>query len=210
MNDALRETIRLRMERTAKALRKNQMAAYCVESAADVVPLVRQWIPEGALVGAGGSMTLAECGVMELLRGGAYRFLDRAAPGADVEQIYRETFFADWYFASANAVTEAGEILNVDGNANRVAAISFGPENVVLVVGYNKITADLAGAQQRVRTLAAPANARRLSCKTPCAVTGTCEDCKSPARICCTYVVHRYQRAAERIKVILVGETLGY
>lgn len=210
MNEALRDTIRLRMERTAAALRKNNMAAYCVDTAAGVVPLVRQLVPEGAVVGAGGSMTLAECGVMDLLGSGAYRFLDRSAPGADVERIYREIFSADCYFASANAVTEAGEILNVDGNANRVAAITFGPKSVILVVGYNKIVKDVPAAEERVRAVAAPANAKRLSCKTPCAVTGQCEDCQSPGRICCTYVLHRYQRVPERIKVVLVGEPLGY
>ena len=114
------------------------------------------------------------------------------------------------YFASANAVTEAGEVLNVDGNANRVAAITFGPASVILVVGSNKIVKDLAAADARVKAVAAPANAKRLSCKTPCAVTGQCENCQSPGRICCTYVLHRYQRVPGRIKVILVGQELGY
>ena len=193
MNEALRDTLCLRMERAAEALRRNNMAAYCVAAAADVVPLIKTLVPEGALVGAGGSMSLAECGVMDLLRSGCYRFLDRNAPGADVGRIYRETFFADCYFASANAVTEEGEIFNVDGN-----------------VGCNKIVRDVPAAEARVRELAAPANARRLSCQTPCAATGQCRDCHSPARICCTYVLHRYQREAERIKVILVGEPLGF
>lgn len=210
MNQALHDTFYLRMERAAEALRRNNMAAYCVNSAADVVPLIKTLVPGGALVSAGGSMSLAECGVMDLLRSGCYRFLDRAAPDADVERIYRETFFADCYFASANAVTEEGEIFNVDGNANRVAAISFGPKSVILVVGYNKIVRDVAAAEARVREFVAPANARRLSCQTPCAATGQCRDCHSKARICCTYVLHRYQREAERIKVILVGEPLGY
>ncbi len=213
MDASLAEITRLRMERTAEALRKNRMEAYCVATAAEVVPLLQSMVPQGAVVGAGGSMTLAECGVMEWLRSGAYRFLDRGAPGLareQIEEIYRKTFFADWYFASANAVTEAGEILNVDGNANRVAAITFGPANVALVVGCNKLVKDVAAAEQRVREVAAPANAKRLSCETPCAATGHCMDCRGPGRICCTYVLHRYQRAAGRIKVILVGQPLGY
>ena len=100
--------------------------------------------------------------------------------------------------------------MNVDGNANRVAAITFGPASVILVVGSNKIVKDLAAADARVKAVAAPANAKRLSCKTPCADTGQCENCQSPGRICCTYVLHRYQRVPGRIKVILVGQELGY
>ena len=213
MDQSLAFVTRRRMERTAEALRKNNMEAYCVDTAAEVAPLVRSLVPEGAVVSAGGSMSLAECGVMELLRSGAYRFLDRAAPGltqADIDEIYRKAFFADCYLASANAVTEAGEILNVDGNANRVAAITFGPASVILVVGCNKLVKDVAEAERRVREVAAPANAKRLSCQTPCASAGHCADCRSPGRICCTYVLHRYQRAAGRIKVILVGYPLGY
>ena len=130
MNEALAYVVAQRMERTAAALRKNNMEAYCVKTADEVVPLVKTLLAEGATVGAGGSMTLEECGVMDLLRSGAYHFLDRGAPGLtpeDIGKIYRQIFSADCYFASANAVTEAGEILNVDGNANRVAAITFGP-----------------------------------------------------------------------------------
>ena len=142
MNEALAYVVAQRMERTAAALRKNNMEAYCVKTADEVVPLVKTLLAEGATVGAGGSMTLEECGVMDLLRSGAYHFLDRGAPGLtpeDIGKIYRQIFSADCYFASANAVTEAGEILNVDGNANRVAAITFGPASVILVVGSNKI-----------------------------------------------------------------------
>ena len=211
MNEALAYVVAQRMERTAAALRKNNMEAYCVKTAGEVVPLVKTLLAEGATVGAGGSMTLEECGVMDLLRSGAYHFLDRGAPGLtpeDIGKIYRQIFSADCYFASANAVTEAGEILNVDGNANRVAAITFGPASVILVVGCNKIVKDLAAADARVKAVAAPANAKRLSCKTPCAVTGQCENCQSPGRICCTYVLHRYQRVPGRIKVILVGQEL--
>ena len=213
MNEALAYVVAQRMERTAAALRKNNMEAYCVKTADEVVPLVKTLLAEGATVGAGGSMTLEECGVMDLLRSGAYHFLDRGAPGLtpeDIGKIYRQIFSADCYFASANAVTEAGEVLNVDGNANRVAAITFGPASVILVVGSNKIVKDLAAADARVKAVAAPANAKRLSCKTPCAVTGQCENCQSPGRICCTYVLHRYQRVPGRIKVILVGQELGY
>ena len=213
MDKALQSVWEKRMERTAQALRANRMEAYCAAAAADVPALVERLMHEGDTVAAGGSMTLEECGVMALLRSGKYRFLDRYAPGLTPEQvqrIYRQAFSADVYLASANAVTEQGELFNVDGNGNRVAAIAFGPKSVILVVGCNKIVRDLDEAQARLEAVAAPANAARLQTATPCAQTGRCENCKSPQRICCTYTVHRAQREPGRIKVILVREALGY
>lgn len=213
MNPSLEETVWQRMERVAKALEQNNMKGYCVKTRQEVVPLLKQLIPENATVAVGGSVSLDECDVLEFLRSGNYEFWDRYAPGLSrdkIEEIFRRSFGADCYLASANAVTESGEIFNVDGNSNRVAAIAYGPASVILVVGSNKIVRNLDEAQTRLETFAAPANAKRLSCKAPCAVTGKCEHCHSPARICCTYTVQRFQRVPGRIKVILVQEPLGY
>lgn len=213
MSEYLDAVVWQRMERTAEALRKNNMEAYLVHSRGEVVPLLDSLLPEGGTVGVGGSESLAECGVLELLRSGKYRFLDRYEQGLTSEQvgdIYRQSFFADAYLCSSNAVTENGELYNVDGNANRVAALCFGPKSVLLVVGANKLVRDLAEAERRVQEVAAPANTKRLSCKTPCAVTGKCADCKSEQRICCTAVIHRQQRQKGRIKIILVAESLGF
>lgn len=213
MNEALACTIRQRMERTAAALRKNNMEAYCLQSAAEVVPFVKTLLHSGDVVAAGGSMTLTETGVMDLLACGEYQYLNRMAPGLsaeDIGKIYRDCFSADCYFSSSNAITEDGALYNVDGNANRVAAMTFGPKKVIVVAGYNKIVRDITEAEHRVKEIAAPANAKRLSCKTPCAETGQCLNCHSPARICCTTVIHRQQRIAGRIHVILVAENLGY
>lgn len=213
MHEAARNVIRQRMERTAGALRKNNMEAVCVDSAADVLPLLEQWIAPGSSVGMGGSVTLAECGVEQFLHSGRVKFLDRAAPGLTEEEkdaVLRAHFSADWFLCSANAITDEGEIFNVDGLANRIAALAFGPRNVALVAGCNKLVKDLAEAQHRLETLAAPANAQRLACKTPCAQTGVCANCQSPARICCDYLVLRQQRQKGRIRVILVAETLGF
>ena len=166
-----------------------------------------------ALVRALGGGTDQEELLVMLCQAAETELAGRLRPGLtpeDLGKLYRQIISADCYFASANAVTEAGEVLNVAGNANRVAAITFGPASVILVVGSNKIEKDLAAADARVKAVAAPANAKRLSCKTPCAVTGQCENCQSPGRICCTYVLHRYQRVPGRIKVILVGQELGY
>ncbi len=211
MHPSAMETVWQRMERTADALRKNNMEATCVKTAQDVVPVVRSLLHPGDVVSNGGSVSLAETGVMDLLRSGEYRFLDREGlSGDELGRVYRDAFSADAYFASANAVTDAGEIFNVDGNGNRVAAIAFGPKKVILVVGCNKLVADLHEAETRLETLAAPANTKRLSCATPCRETGVCAHCHSPARVCCTYTVQRFQRQKGRIHVILVAEPLGF
>lgn len=211
MHPSAMETVWQRMERTADALRKNNMEATCVKTAQDVVPVVRSLLHPGDVVSNGGSVSLAETGVMDLLRSGEYRFLDREGlSGDELGRVYRDAFSADAYFASANAVTDAGEIFNVDGNGNRVAAIAFGPKKVILVVGCNKLVADLREAETRLETLAAPANTKRLSCATPCRETGVCAHCHSPARVCCTYTVQRFQRQKGRIHVILVAEPLGF
>lgn len=209
------------IEKVLENLRKNRMEAYFVERREEVVPLIKTLIREGDTVGLGGSMTLQETGVLELLRSGAYHFLDRAREGItpeEVQQVYRDTFAADAFFCSANAITEQGELFNVDGNCNRIAAISFGPKSVIVVAGVNKIVPDLEGAVRRLKTVAAPKNTKRLSCKTYCLEKGHCmgleggmtEGCASPDRICCTYMVCGHQRIANRIKVILVNEELGY
>ncbi len=211
MHPSAMETVWQRMERTADALRKNNMEATCVKTAQDVVPVVRSLLHPGDVVSNGGSVSLAETGVMDLMRSGEYRFLDREGlSGDELGRVYRDAFSADAYFASANAVTDAGEIFNVDGNGNRVAAIAFGPKKVILVVGCNKLVADLHEAETRLETLAAPANTKRLSCATPCRETGVCAHCHSPARVCCTYTVQRFQRQKGRIHVILVAEPLGF
>ena len=209
------------IEKVLENLKKNRMDAYFAASKEDVVPLVKELVQEGASVASGGSMTLKETGVAELLRSGYYQFSDRTAPGISLEEkekIERETFSADAFFCSANAITEQGELFNVDGNCNRIAAISFGPKSVIVVAGVNKLVPDLEGAVRRLKTVAAPNNTKRLSCKTYCFEKGQCmgleggmtDGCASPDRICCTYMVCAHQRIPNRIKVILVNENLGY
>ena len=212
MHDAVKDNTEKRAKRVIAALKANNMEGWYLPDAAGVREFVEKLIPEGAVVSSGGSMTLAETGVIDLLGSGRYQYLDRskATTGEEIGRLYRQVFSADWYLASANAITEAGEIYNVDGNSNRVAAITFGPANVLLVVGCNKIVKDLAAAKDRVEAIAAPANTVRLSCATPCAITGKCEHCHSPARICCTTTIHSFQRIPGRIKVLLVGEPLGF
>ena len=213
-----------KIEKTMDALRKNNMQAYYCQTAAEACEKVRELMQKGDTVTHGGSVTLGQCGITELLKNGDYVYLDRSAPGLtreQVEDIYRQAFSADVYLTSANAVTENGLLFNVDGNSNRVAAIMFGPKSVIVVAGYNKVVTDLDEAFDRLRTVAAPRNTQRLKCDTYCAKTGKCvslnqpgsklgDGCGTDQRICCNYTVTALQRHKDRIKVILVGEELGY
>ncbi len=221
-DDNLRTVIHKRMEKTRENLIKNRMDCYIAETAADVLPLVKSLIPEGSVVAAGGSMSLAQTGIIDMLRDGSYKFLDRAGLTGDaVKKCYRDSFSADVYLCSSNAITEDGELYNVDGNGNRVAALCYGPDSVIVVAGYNKIVNSVPDAIIRVKKTAAPANTARLDCNTFCREKGECmgcvsgqettaSGCRSEQRICCTYTLTSYQRVKGRIKVILVGEELGF
>lgn len=212
------------MQTTLQNLRKNRMWACYVPTKQEVVPVVSSLLHQGDTIGLGGSKTLEECGVLKHLYSGPYRVLDRYQEGLSPEdrrRIFRESFFADAYLCSSNAVTEDGLLYNVDGNANRVAAICYGPSSVILVVGRQKLVKNLEEAVERVKRAAAPQNAHRLACPTFCNQTGACvaagqgaagmaQGCASAGRICCQYVVSAMQREQDRIKVILVGEEVGF
>lgn len=222
MNEIVMRTVSRRLERCAENLRKNNIDAYIAENCAEAMSIVEGLMKDGDTISCGGSVSLAESGVLALMQSGRYNFLDRskAADREAVEQIYRDTFSADVFLTSSNAVTENGELYNVDGNSNRVAAICYGPKSVIFVVGYNKVVRDLDEAIRRVKCKAAPPNADRLSCDTYCAKTGECVSvakggdmaagCSSEGRICCNYVVSAQQRIKGRMKVILVKEELGF
>ena len=214
MNEALAYVVAQRMERTAAALRKNNMEAYCVKTADEVVPLVKTLLAEGATVGAGGSMTLEECGVMDLLRSGAYHFLDRGAPGLtpeDIGKIYRQIFSADCYFASANAVTEDGLMVQIDGTGNRVGAMCYGPGTVYVLIGRNKIVSGgYAQAVKRIKEIACPQNARRQHLHSPCAETGHCNPARCEESMCRITVAFDHAPGGKRTQVVLINEDLGY
>lgn len=213
MDKNLKCVLDKQISRTMENLVKNNMAAYYVGSKEEVVDLLRNLIKEGEQVAVGGSMTLYETGVIEHLRSGRYDFLDRYAEDLSNDQIievFRKSFFANVYLTSTNAITENGELYNVDGNGNRVAAMIFGPDSVIVIAGINKIVKNVDEAVERVKRIAAPANAIRLNKNTPCAKTGYCMDCKVEDRVCRSYTVLSKQKDKDRIKVILVGESLGY
>lgn len=222
MNASKLKIMELQIQKTINSLKKNNMEACFVPAKEDVAKKVEELLQQGDTVGVGGSVTLAETGVLSLLRNGNYHFLDRYAPGLSdeqIRQIFIDSFSADAYICSSNAITMQGELYNVDGNSNRVAAIAFGPRSVIIVAGCNKIVPDLDAAVRYVKQTAAPCNAVRLNCKTYCAAAGVCQGlseqkmtagCGGDARICCNYLVSAHQENAGRIKVILVGEPLGY
>lgn len=213
-----------KIEKTMENLRRNNMSAFFCETKEDVQNLVKTLIKEGDTVSNGGSETLKQTGVIDILKSGKYNYLDRSKPGLtpdEIVDVYRKTYSADAYFASCNAITENGELYNVDGNSNRVSAILFGPESVILICGYNKIVENLDEAITRVKSIAAPLNTIRLSCDTYCNKKGhcvsldrdesyMCDGCESDSRVCCNFVVSAKQRHKDRIKVVIVGEELGY
>lgn len=210
------------IKKTMDNLEKNGIKPYFVETKEEVVPLIKTLVNKGESVSNGGSVTLQETGVMDFLNSGDYDFIDRTGlEGEELRQAYIRAFGCDTFFCSSNAVTENGELYNVDGNSNRVACIVYGPRQVIMVVGVNKIVKDINEAVKRVKEKAAPLNTKRLSCKTPCEATGKCvslnkedslmcDGCASPQRVCCNYVVSAKQRHKDRIKVIFVNENLGY
>ncbi len=217
-----KKIVQLRMEKTAKALIANNMEAYIVDSKEEAAQKVKSLINKGDVIASGGSVTLKECGIMDIVCSDDYNYLDRNSVAPEnVKEIYRKSFSADVYLSSANAITENGELYNVDGNSNRVAAIAYGPDSVIIVAGYNKIVRNLDEAANRVKKVAAPANTVRLGCETYCSKSGECASftkdcfdmttgCSSDARICCNFLISAKQRHKNRIKVILVAESLGY
>ena len=192
-----------RILRTMAALEKNNMKAYYAESREQLHNLVRSLVKDDRLITAGGSVTLEESGVKQLLMTefrGIYLDRSEGTTPEEVEDILHKAFVSDTFFASSNAITEEGELYNVDGRGNRVSAMIYGPTQVVIIVGVNKL----------VKNMEEAVNTKRLNSGTPCEITGSCAHCRSKGRICCSYVRMAQQRVRDRIKVIIVNESLGY
>ena len=191
--------------------RRNFEALYC-PTAAEAVEKVSSLIPDGSSVTWGGSMTIRDMGLTAALHKRDLDILDRdlAADRDEAQRIYREAFNVDYYLSSVNAISEDGVIVNIDGNGNRVAAITFGPKKVILVVGLNKVTQDVESALARARSTASPINAARFDIKTPCRADGTCHNCNSPESICNYIHFMRNSHPAGGHTVVLVGEDLGF
>ena len=208
-----------------KNLKQNKMRPIFAASKEDACQIVKDLLFENAVITWGGSMSVIECGIDKILQDSKYRFMNRSREGITPEEqqeCFKASIGADFFFCSANAVTEKGELVNVDGLANRVSSIAFGPKNVIVVVGKNKVVSELNEAFLRVKKIAAPKNCVRLNKNTPCAKLGHCvslvnnenpdfsEGCSCDDRICCDYMISAMQRQKDRITVIYVDEDLGY
>ncbi|MGD9560609.1 MAG: lactate utilization protein [Oscillospiraceae bacterium] len=217
---SIKARYRLLSSKIIKNLESRKFEATYCDTAAQAVQTALSLIPEGALVSWGGSVTLVETGLLEQVKQGPYTVIDRdtaASPAARYD-LMRQALLCDVYLTSFNAISEDGVLFNVDSTGNRVAAIAFGPKNVVALVGMNKVCKTTEGALERARTYAAPINVQRAAINphfralqgTPCVLNGSCGNCK--AEDCsCSYVVEtRMCRPAGRIKIILVGEPLGF
>lgn len=199
-------------KRVVKALETRNMEAYYAPTKEEAVKKALELIPEGSSINMGGSMSVREAGLLEAVSSGNFRFYDRdkAETAEEKQKIALAAFTSDWYLGSVNAMSEDGVFVNIDGNANRVAAYAFGPKNVLLIVGMNKIVKTEEDALQRARNEAAPINAQRFGIDTPCVKNGSCFDCKSEQCICCQILVTRFSRLPGRFKIILVDENLGF
>ena len=209
MNENIVKRNELLAQKVIKGLESRNMTGYYAASKEEAVKKALELIPEGSSVTMGGAMSAHEVGLVDVLKNGNYNFIDRDAY-EDKRAAMLMAYDADVFLASANAMTEDGVIVNIDGNSNRVSAIAQGPKKVVFIVGMNKICDDVDGAMKRARNVAAPINAQRFGLDTPCSKTGSCMNCKSPDTICCQILITRFSRHEGRIHVILVNDNLGF
>lgn len=196
-----------------KAMQRRHFDAYYCATASEAKAKVNELIPEGASVTWGGTMTVRDMDIPKMLQErGTLKVWDRdlVETPEEKQKMYLRAFQADYYLSSANAITEDGVIVNIDGNGNRVAAITWGPQHVIFVVGMNKVAQDPEAALKRARSTAAPINAARFDIQTPCQLDGQCHNCNSPQSICNYIHFLRNSSKPGRIIVILVGENLGY
>ena len=194
-----------------KALEKRHFEAYYVSTAAEAVEKVVELIPKEHTVSWGGTATMDALGIKQRLAQEGIALIDRdtAQTPQERQEMLKKALTCGTFLMSSNAITKDGQLVNIDGMGNRVAAMCFGPRQVVVIAGMNKVLGTLDDAVARARNVAAPANAQRFGLKTPCGLTGQCGDCTSPDCICSKMVITRFCMPAGRIKVILVGEDLG-
>ena len=209
MDENITKRNTLLAQKVMKGLKSRNMTGYYALSRDEARDIALSLIPEGSCVTMGGAMSVHEICLVDTLKDGNYRFIDRDAYD-DQRAAMLMAYDADVFLSSANAITEDGVLINIDGNANRVSAIAQGPRKVIFVVGMNKVCGDVDSAMKRARNVAAPINAQRFGLSTPCAKTGSCMNCKSPDTICCQFLITRFSRHADRIHVILVNDNLGF
>jgi L-lactate utilization protein LutB len=212
LQKAREELQQVLVQEVLQSLIKNRFEALYVSSREEAREKILAMIPTGASVGYGGSLTLDELGIKDVLKKGNYQFIDRGRSESSAEELFklrRESLLSDVFLCSTNALTKDGKLVNIDGIGNRLAALTFGPKKVIVVAGLNKVVDDVEEGLKRIRNSVAPLHARRRGWKVPCANTGYCMDCRSADRICGTITITEFQREKGRLTVILVGESLG-
>jgi L-lactate utilization protein LutB len=212
MNENITKRNQLLAQKVIKGLESRNMKGYYAADKDEALKIALELIPEQSSISMGGAMSAREIGLVDALKNGKYNFIEREGltDEASKRAATLAAYDADYFLVSANAMTEDGVIVNIDGNANRVSMIAHGPKHVIFIVGMNKICDDVDGAMKRARNVAAPINAQRFGLSTPCAKTGSCMNCKSPDTICCQFLITRYSRHNDRIHVILVNDNLGF
>jgi L-lactate utilization protein LutB len=196
-------------QKVIKGLGSRNMTGYYAADKEEALKIALSLIPEGSTATMGGGMSVIEIGLVDALKDGNYNYIDREE-AEDRRAAMLAAYDADVYLASCNAITEDGELVNIDGNANRVSCIAYGPKKVIFIVGMNKVTSDIDSAIKRARNVAAPINKQRFGGNTPCVKTGSCFNCKNPDTICCQFLITRYSKHQDRIHVILVNDFLGF
>lgn len=212
MEDVKRTAHRTTAEHIIKKLAIRNMTGHYRDTAAEAVELARDLVEPGQSVTWGGSVSFSESGIKAALEADGHRMIDRSQAATPEEQdaMWREQVGADWFFMGTNAITLDGELVNIDGNANRLALLLHGPKHVCVIAGINKIVADVESGLKRIRTVTCPLNAARLHTGTPCELAGVCSNCHAEKCMCCQEVITRHSRHDGRIHVILVGEDLGF
>lgn len=212
MNENRIKRNRMLGDRIIQSLQARNMEGFYAETKEEALKIALKLISENASVAWGGSMSIQEIGLKDAVCQGNYRVYNREEARTPEEKraVELATYDCDYFLTSANAVSEDGMIVNIDGNANRVSAIAYGPKHVLMIVGMNKVVRDIDAAVSRARNEAAPINAQRFNLDTPCSKTGACFDCKIPDTICCQFLITRYSKHAGRIKMILINEDLGF
>ena len=213
MDKNLKEIIKIREDKMIRAFNQNNMQITFVDNFEQLHNYLKRYLCNKKTVALGGSMTLFETGVIDLIKQSDVILHDRYQDGLSrdqMQEVFRKAFTSDIFITSTNALTTDGCLYNVDGNGNRVAAMIYGPKEVIVIAGKNKIFETETEAINHIRTISAPANAVRLNKKTPCTKTGECMNCLSPDRICSSYVKLGYQGNIDRIKIVIVNQDLGY
>ncbi|MBP5325102.1 MAG: lactate utilization protein [Pseudobutyrivibrio sp.] len=212
MNENITKRNQLLAQKVIKGLESRNMKGYYAATKEEALKIALDLIPETSSVTMGGAMSAREIGLVDALKNGNYNFIERENATTDEEKraVTLKGYDADYFLSSANAITEDGVMVNIDGNSNRVSFIAHGPKHVIFIVGMNKVCNDVDGAMKRARNVAAPINAQRFGLTTPCSKTGACMNCKSPDTICCQFLITRYSRHNDRMHVILVNDSLGF